>query len=124
MCVCFAVDELCLKPKTLRDQRCRQPLLPRASCFSAQIFAPHGQHPPATTLPLPFCPTAPPPASHPTPPPYHADEPFTRKDLIHLQDPLNLSGRNLVGAELSFCVLLLFVWLGGVCATWWVLSCC
>ena len=29
----------------------------------------------------------------PCPPP--ADEPFTRKDLIHLQDPLNLSGRNL-----------------------------
>lgn len=26
---------------------------------------------------------------------FPADEPFTRKDIIHLQDPLNLSGRNL-----------------------------
>ena len=34
---------------------------------------------------------------------FPADEPFTRKDIIHLQDPLNLSGRNLVRSLLCCC---------------------
>ena len=105
-----AVEQLCLKPKSLRDlitggaaagvgRGCRGgggrrawPAELKVGAWRSGRRVPRAERgtpagPRARCTPL----TLSTPLSYPT-----ADEPFKRSDIIHLQDPLNLAGRNLV----------------------------